>query len=230
MKSFIFCTSFIRNDSQDHYSHRYKRWINYYYPLLDSFDASRLFLIDDGGTDTSESVNVLCDPLPNELTDAVNMYRFNIHIGKNSSIDFPGWWRSFLFSIEIARKYGYKKIIHIESDFFVLSLRLKQFIRDSNQGWTSLYSHFYNFPETGIQIICEDVFDKFDELKDKLQLNSFRSDELAEYVIPFTNIKKDFIGDRIGEVNVLARWMDNYVHQLSELDYIGQMNVPAEEQ
>lgn len=228
MRSFIFCTSCICNQSQYHYFKRYKRWIDYYSPMLQSFQADRLFMIDDAGSNADPSVNIIEDELPEELPDGVTLYRFKNRLGRPSQVHFPGWWRSFLFSIEIAKRYGYKKIVHIESDFFVLSPKLKRFIRDLNTGWISMYSHFYQFPETGIQVICEDAFPAFDKLKNDLQNRQYASSKLAEFMIPFTSIRKNFIGDRIGEETIWAKWLNEQIPLLAKLDYIGQMNVSIE--
>jgi hypothetical protein len=228
MPSFIFCTSCIRNSSQYHYVNRYQRWINYYLTLLKELDANRLFLIDDGGTDGQKEIPLLQNELPDNLEHPVNLFRFTEGLGRNTDADFPGWWRSFLFSMEIAGKYGYKKIIHIESDFFIVSQKLKTFIREIDHGWTSLYSHFHGFPETAIQVICEDAFPLFHELRDQVRSANYRTTTLAEQLIPFTNINKDFIGDRIGEPNVLAKWMTDHISQFGKLDYLGQINIPQE--
>lgn len=228
MRSFIFCTSCIRNNSQFHHVDRYNRWVNYYLPLMERLEADRLFLLDDGGLDGKTLIPCIHDELPDELEHPVNLFRFTEGLGRKTIADFPGWWRSFLFSMEIAIKYDYRKIIHIESDFFVVSSKLKRFIRETDQGWNSLYSHFHQFPETGIQIIGENVFPLFNDLKSSLQSSNYSTNTVAEQLIPFTNIKKNFIGDRIGEPHVLAKWMNDQIASFGKLDYISQINIPQE--
>lgn len=227
MRTFIFCTSCVNSQSWFHQSNRYKRWLNYYYPLMDNLQADHLFLIDDGGTGSDLPVNLLQGPLPDQLTSNLNMYRFSGSLGRKSSVDFPGWWRSFLFSIDIARKYGYKKFIHIESDCFIFSPRLIETISQLQHGWSSLFSPYYNFPETCMQVICEDAYPLFDELKEKITARQYRMNEYAECTIPFTNVMKDFTGDRLGEENVLASWLDRHPLLLSKLDFACQMNARA---
>lgn len=226
MKSFIFCTSCVRNNLATHYLNRYKRWINYNLALLDDLKADRLFLIDDGGNVEDDSFKIIQKKLPNQLTDKVYLYRFDNNLGRRSLHDYPGWWRSFLFAIEIAGKYGYNKIIHIESDYFVLSDKLKTFIRDVDQGWNCMYSDFFQFPEPAIQVICEDAFDNFRAVREELRENGYQATGSAEGTLPFTNVQKNFVGDRIGEIQVLAKWLDEDAGLLGKMDYVGQMNIP----
>jgi hypothetical protein len=226
MRSFIFCTSYINSTSEDHKVNRYKRWVKYYLPLLKEFNADRLFLIDDGGNVIDNSFHLIQNDLPDTLEHEVNLYRFSDSLGRKTLVDFPGWWRSYLFSIEIARKYDYSKIIHIESDFFILSNRLKKFIGNASKGWSSLFSSYYNFPETAIQVICKDAFPAFEKLKKEMEYNNYVADSHAEYLIPFTKVKKNFIGDRIGDGQVYVKWINDQISQLSKLDYIGQINIP----
>jgi hypothetical protein len=226
MKSFIFCTSSVNNQSDHHHISRYQRWMDFYRLQLKELDADRIFLIDDGGTDYQKNYSCLEGKLPADLVSDLNFYRFENKMGRDSLIQFPGWWRSFLFSIDIARKYGYKKIIHIESDFFLLSEELKSFIASANSGWISLYSNFYDLPETAVQIICEDQFENFDKLRAKILKTEFIVDDYAESIIPFTRVEKKFTGDRFGEEQVLAWWVDTRPGLLSKLDYFGQMVFP----
>ena len=82
----------------------------------------------------------------------------------------------------------------------------------------------FNFPETCVQVICEDAYPLFDALKEKVTAQQFTMNEFAELTIPFTNVMKEFIGDRLGEERVLAGWLDHYPLLLSKLDFATQMN------
>jgi hypothetical protein len=223
MRSFIFCTSALNGNADNHSIRRYRRWINHYSRILPEVGADRLFLIDDGGKEKDVSFEIIGGNLHDILQDQVYLYRFPASLGRKNPVEFPGWWRSFLFSIEIAEKYGYQRMIHIESDFFVLSQRLRSFIRDIDRGWTSMYSYFYEWPESGIQIICEDAFDSFREIKRQLFSKGYSWKAYAEMTLPFTNICKDFNGDRLGEPRVLSAWLDKVADKLASLDYIGQV-------
>ena len=226
MKSVIFCTCFISKGTLNN-NERYIKWIKYYYERQNIFGADYLFLIYDGSEKIEfpfrhTLVDVDVDDLPNKLTPGIFIFRFNCHLGRGSLSNYPGWWRSFLFSVVLAKKYNFDKIIHIESDFFVLSERMSRYIRFLRTGWICMYSNYYDFPETGIQVICRNEFENVASLGEKAKAASYVFSKIAEDVLPFTDVIKKFNGDRLGETEVLE---DYLLRQdgMARLDYIGQV-------
>ena len=228
MNSFLFCTSYINKDDIRFDPLRYRKWIDYYAAIKEDLGIDYIFLIDDGSADPSleqsSLVNMLSadDDLPDELPNKINIITFKEHLGRPSIEEHLGWWRSFTYSINLAQKYGFEKIIHIESDFYIVSERLINFIHSLNSGWTSMYSSHFNFPETAIQIICKDSYDLLENARQSAIAANYRITQLAEHSLPFTNVCRDFTGDRIGEMPVLKKWVfgDNGI---DELDYYGQL-------
>lgn len=228
MKTMLFCTSYV--DDRDFYnnSKRIERWIDYYKSKMDDLGVDALFLIDDGSPliNTIKNAHLYeVDNLPTKIDTSVNIMHFKDNLGRPKWDEYVGWWRSFLFSLNIAEKFGYEKIIHIESDFYVVNDRIMEYFREVKQGWTSLYSPFHGFPETAIQIICKDQFLKFKRLSDEVTSNGFLSPDLvsAELYIPFTKVEKSFTGDRIGQPEVFDHWMKHY-KKGQNLDYLGQIH------
>ena len=228
MKAFLFCTSFVDASNIDHHPARYAKWLNYYVRLADELQVDNIFIIDDGGSQVKElknnDTNVIFveDGLPEALLTRVNVISFEQSLGRDSTMDYPGWWRSYTFAKVIADTYGFHKMIHVESDFFILSKKMLTFMREKNKGWVSFFSNFYNFSETAIQIICNDQFSKFDEILKRSIASKFIHNEYAELIIPFTEINCDFKGDRFGELPVMKHWMDLQETE-NEFDYIGQL-------
>jgi hypothetical protein len=205
---------------------RYTKWVDYYSSKLTLFNSSGLFLIDDGSSNIHFDKRItICnsDELPSSLDNEINMFHFENRLGRASMVEYPGWWRSFLFSVKLAKKYNIKKIIHIESDFYIASKRMISYIEGLSSGWTTFFSRHYNFPETAVQVICEDSFDKLNKLFELAVAQNFKFDKIAEFTFPFTKIEQDFYGDRFGETSVLENWLDN-IEIPFEIDYIGQMN------
>ncbi|WP_417069411.1 hypothetical protein [Niveibacterium terrae] len=197
MKSIVFCTSFFRNEKD--WNARYQRWLDHYRQI--PFADSRLLMIDDGSfyTPAAEKIRSIgCD----QTIDGSDplLVRFANRLGRSALMSYPGWWRSFLHSVHIARELGAKKIIHIESDAFLLSPRLIDDIEQQQSGWSVLWSPHYDMPETALQIICEDQFDKMDALR-KRDLSEFNG-LLAEDILPFTKICRQYIGDRYSEMRI----------------------------
>ena len=169
MKSFIFCTSFFENE--EHYESRVLRWVNYYKNLEFSKDKP-LVIIDDGSPDTSfcsKEFNIIdAENLPDKLEE-VNLITFPTHLGRISHLAYIGWWRSFLFSFEVAKKYGFKKIIHSESDCYLLTDTITNYIENFDEGWLVFWSQKYNFAETCIQVMTEHVFSEHEKIKEKVE-------------------------------------------------------------
>lgn len=228
MKSFLFCTSYISNEVDDQFPLRYKKWIDYYSTILQDLGADHIFMIDDASPDlgliNSDLIEVIFvnNGFPEVLSKKINIISFQEHEGRKSDNYFAGWWRSFTYSIKIAEKYGFDKIIHIESDFYIISDRLIRFIKTIDQGWASLYSAYYKFPESAVQVICRECFPLLEDVYNKAVAANYKFDTIAEHMLPFTRVIKEFIGDRLGETNILRQWATGET-EFDNLDYYGQL-------
>jgi hypothetical protein len=229
MKSFLFCTSYTHEGIQALHPERYSKWIRYYQPILDDLGASHIFLIDDGsaqeGLAKINEIDAVLPVvnLPDTCEGKVNLISFDTHLGRRSGVHYPGWWRSFTFSLLLAERYGFEKIIHVESDFYILSDRLKSYINNIQTGWISLYSQVYDFPETAIQVICRDSYPQFGEILNRGLNSRYYFGQKAELILPFTRVDRGFTGDRIGEFEVFKQWAQQE-RDFIEIDYIGQLH------
>ena len=215
MKTLIFCTSFF--DTEELYQKRYQKWIDYYSHHTFTNDKY-MYLIDD-----CSNLELINDDLVNIIKEnhlsgiqkenKINIYSFNNRKGLNwshNSANNEGWWRSFSACLDIAEKYNYEKIIHIESDAFLISNRMFNYIDSLKTGWTGLWANKYNFPESCIQVICKDQFDSFRNFV-TCGSHELSKKGLAEKIIPFTNVERRFIGDRYGEkVNKQMEGLDYF--------------------
>lgn len=203
MKSIIFCTSFIKD--AESWQSRYQRWLDYYETM--PINAIRKIMIDDGSPylPSEKIINTVHHSSPLSLHNDTNLIiRFDDNLGRQSGSAYPGWWRSFLHSINIANELAVDKIIHIESDAYILTPRLVDFINEIESGWHVLWSPRYKFPETAIQIICRDQFEVFEKFKNNNPSLSFS--DIAERLLPFTAIHQQFKGDRYSEIKK-NRWI-----------------------
>jgi hypothetical protein len=196
MKSIIFCTSFIKDSNA--WGNRYQRWLDYYDDI--PIDAVKKILIDDGSpflpsTDIIKTISHQ-DPLLLGNGESV-IIRFDDNLGRQSVSRYPGWWRSFLHSIDAAKALGADKIIHIESDAYILSQQLVDFINQTQSGWHVLWTERYQFPETAIQVICRDQFENFEKFRDDHLESGFT--DIAERLLPFSSVHRQFKGDRYSE-------------------------------
>lgn len=226
----LFCTGYI--NSKEHIK-RYVLWIKYYYKLRKELGIDKIVVIDDGSH--YKWVNKLYDELQKSSIDLnhydfenlpenlpeVSWIRFPDNLGRPEFYTCAGWMRSFSFSWVLTQKYDVSKLVHIESDFYLFSDRIHQWIRDTNSSWHSLYSNHHNMAETAIQIISSDSFKYLKEWWTGGRKKWFIGREkpyinIAENILPIKHKNKDFIGDRYGE---------DWCKEIPEdADYVGQVS------
>lgn len=206
LRSFIFGTSYIHPDSCQNPVKRWNKWLRYHSRRRHLFGAERLFLVDDGTPveNLTLEVSVVCADreLPAVLPEGPVMFRFSEHFGRPSPFAYPGWWRSFTFASQVAKRYGYGKIIHIESDAYIISRRMAEYVRSLSRGWMAMWCPRWRFPETCIQVICTshiDVLEQYYRAGRALWFRDQGESGCAECVLPFTDVCRHFDGDRYGE-------------------------------
>jgi len=207
MKTLLFATC---------HSNSYSTWIERYKKYLDFYSDSRwinydqIILVDDGSSTFPSLSDVT---IFNELSERCTkyekiMYHFRENLGRPHSLDYPGWFRSFTFGAIWAKRFSFDKVVHIESDTYILSRKLTDYINSLESGWNTLWCPRSSFPETCIQVICKDQLDSFFELSQMDYRHNFYGVEKNECIETmlwrgplkrFTNVCKDFVGDRYSE-------------------------------
>jgi tetratricopeptide (TPR) repeat protein len=195
-KTLLFCTAFATTAGD--WDRRYGRWLRAVRASELQYDD--ILLVDDGSPilpdwpDAEMSTDNQADVTPAKLL----LYHFRKHLGRNAVFDFPGWYRSFAFAGRYAHAHGYEKVIHVESDTFLIGTRVQQFVSDAVSGWTALWCPRHGFPECAIQVIAGEALQPFAELERTHPHERLIGREF-ELQLPFDNIEKRFIGDRYGE-------------------------------
>lgn len=182
-------------------------YLRYYYTInreIKFFDD--IWLYDNG------SKNKLPSSTSMLFLDKLDIVRAP-HIPKqshNKPYDYPYLWRALYFLSELLKQYD--KVLLIDSDCYILTPRLVNYLRDSKSGWETFWVPKYKFPSAELQIINKDalsILEKFCAEKPYLDRNFSR----METELPYTKINKDFVGDRYGEA---------YMTQDTGMDYYGQ--------
>ncbi|MCC6378645.1 MAG: hypothetical protein IT519_07500 [Burkholderiales bacterium] len=209
----LFCTSYCRSEGE--WRGRPRRWLDHHLPL--PIDRRAVFVLDDASPWVPDDADVrVIDALPDELPagPAAFLFRFATHEGRHGMFGHRGWWRSFLHSLDIARALGCTRIVHVESDAFLLSRRLVEHINGIDRGWTAFWCPHYNVPEAGLQVIAEDSFGAMEEVASRGIDTLTRA--LAEVTLPFTHVERGFAGNRYGE---RGRRIPGYADYACQVNY-----------
>lgn len=177
----------------------YGRWLDYYVTDPVRIDFDHVVLMDDASPALPEEPRL---PVVREeqwpaTLPKVAIYRFASRLGRSAKFVYPGWWRSFFCALDFARRYHFGKIVHAESDAFVLSRALMDHINALRVDWTALWCPHYICPETAIQVICEDQYGELEALR--AEGLDVLAGKAAELVLPFSNIETKWTGDRYGD-------------------------------
>lgn len=205
-QSLLFSTCYREKGKHGASHERYRRWITYYTLRREAFGSPYLCLIDDGSP-----INLLKQlglpvfliskdkRFPKELPAEGCIFTFQEHLGRLSMSEYPGWWRSFSFSGELAKHYQLNRVLHIESDAYILSQRLALWLSTVQSGWNVLFTPRWGWPESQIQSIVGDNLKKLRAYYTQGESWWFHPRgyrEYAEFLLPFTKIVKRFKGDR----------------------------------
>jgi tetratricopeptide (TPR) repeat protein len=199
-RTLIFCTAYA--PTKEVWDGRYSRWIE---ALRNStVQHDELLIVDDGSPTLPDWAE----------TSNVTLHHFDDHLGRNTMQDFPGWYRSFMFAGKYAARKGFDKVIHIESDAFLVSPRMTEYCNTASDGWVAMWSPRYGMAETAIQICSGNAaIKKFANIETTLKMSPTR---LAEHQLPFDRVEKRLKGDRYGETLEPVPLDADYVTQIPD--------------
>jgi hypothetical protein len=213
MKTLLFCASF--SNSKESWNHRWRRWVDHHSTVGLEYD--QILIVDDGSPvlpDWSDYsiITDFSDTLPESK---VLIYQYKDNLGSPEVFDYPGLYRSLSTGIAYAVKYGFNKVLNIESDAFVLSQQLVKYINEIDNDWLAMWDHHFQIPELGINVAAGTGLEKccsfFEQPYENLR------GKMLEVELPFTQIEKNFVGARYGEfLNSVPEDAD-YANQIDQL-------------
>ena len=213
MKTLIFCTSY--SETLGYWEDRWGQWLSAI--KGSSLIWDQILIVDDGSPILPfwDGVEIE-DPSSNDGGSAVKIHHFRDRRGRDvDGQPFPGWYRSFSHAVTYGISSGFDRIIHIESDAYLLSQRAVEFFNTCDHGWVGLWSRTYQWPETTTQIINKDRFAScIDFFCKPYAAHLTQPHQPIEKLIPFTFVNKDLIGDRYGEFSESVPFGADYVSQV----------------
>jgi hypothetical protein len=218
MRTLVFCTAYA--PSPRVWQQRYRVWLDAI--LAGPLQPDHILLIDDGSPCLPDpdwpDARILCgDTIGQAFTierhGGITLFHFNTHLGRISTFDFPGWHRSFVFGALYAEALNAERVIHIESDAFVISARANAWLLNFVDGWGSLWSARYNVPEMAIQVAAGSGLRDLAEFA--RQPYAHLRGRAHETALPFTEVHRGLLGDRYGELRTIIPPDADYVTQIS---------------
>ena len=214
MRTLLFCTSYAQ--SQAKWDERWRRWLKA--AQGSGVSADKILIVDDGSPILPDWPDVVVEE-PGDATArsaGPSIHHFPNRLGQRVDGEpFPGWYRSFSHAVRFGIREGFDRILHIESDAFLISDRAVEFFNRCERGWVGLWCGQHRWPESTMQIINRDQFDAawafFEKPYSAYLGQPYRP---IETLIPYTSINKELIGDRYGEVGDTVPLGADYVSQV----------------
>ncbi len=200
MATLVFCTSFAQTPQV--WDGRYLRWLNAIRTSELKYD--RILIVDDGSPILPNWPDIFieedgADKSPKDFSTELVLYHFQKTLGRNSVFDFEGWYRSFAFAGKYAHQNGFDKVIHIESDSYLIGTRVRDYFNKFEEGWAALWCPLYSgYPESAIQVVAGSAIARFAEIERTHPHESLIGRQF-ELQFPFDIVERRFNGDRYGE-------------------------------
>ena len=205
---------------------RHTKWLNWNLPLLGRMDLDAIVLFDNAspidelkklqGTIYDESFNV---PIFQGASRRLHILRYKEFLPRISHLNYPYVYRAFQGQDLVIKHFNASKSVYLDTDYFVLSNKCLDFIKNTNNGWVSTYSQIHKFPESSFSILNKDHFNAY-RLWSHTSWDHFEN-QCFETLIPFSEINKELNGDRWGELvppKPLEQGMDFYGQTLPDFD------------
>jgi len=211
-KVLLYTTCYVSDEYQ---FRRVCGWLDYYLPRLEKLGATGVALIDDGSPAKwaaelkARYKDLNLAPvreikekgaggyeIPGSVASSgLSLVSFPDRLGRPTEDLFPGWWRSYSFGAVLAEFFNFEKFIFIESDAYLYTDRLFNWVRNTSSGLNSLYSRGLKIREPGVQVCARSEFHRVagyfrtNTLNDKFWWGAglTRAQYLPEHVLPFTN-------------------------------------------
>lgn len=193
-------------------------WLKFNLEIKDKLGFDKIIFVDNSsniedlkllnGNIYSSNKELLHKAENNEF----DIYRFEEFLPRTGIWEYPYCWRGLSYLKNIIKDNNVKKVIFLDTDFYILTSKLANHVKNLNKGWESFFCNKYKFPEAAIHILCEDNIDKL--LNFPIPSSIYYNNQHMEWLLPFTKINKnEFVGDRYGE---------GLLPQKIEMDYYGQ--------
>ena len=195
-KTLVYCTAFAWDPDQ--WRRRYRRWVRGIRGSMLQYD--QMLIVDDGSASLPDWPDAVIrrDESIDTAGAGLVLHSFPDRLGRNGTYDFPGWYRSYAYGARYAVAHGFEKVVHVESDLFLIGSRPQRYINEFQQGWASFWCPLHMVPEAAIEVIAGDALARFAEIE-RTHPHESLVGRAFEDQLPFDTIETGFNGNRYGE-------------------------------
>lgn len=221
MKTVLFAPCYLVGDDALGNSRfeRTKRWLQYYDKLRDELGFHSIYLCDNA------SPPELMQRLRDESGVTFKGHSFENHLSGGGYRLYPYCWRA-LYATSLMFN-AFEKVITIDTDGFLLSKRLAEFVKARESGWTAFHEQLHSFPTAEFHILCQDawwVYREFTQIPFMGHMG-----KLMEESLPFTEVRRDFDVERSGEkFELVPPGRTQVAPPRPEQDFYGQASLTTE--
>lgn len=199
MKTLVFCTSYAR--TPEVWRTRYRLWAN---ATGEALQGICRLIIDDGSLcmpDWTDAHIISTEAEAPAARAGVTIFRFSTHLGRQGRDIYPGWFRSFMFAARYAHRHTFDRVVHIESDTFLISQRAREFVAGVRGGWVTVASETHpEMPESCIQVMAGTGLSSY--LGFSCRSYGEFAGRAIEPILPFSRVDDSLRGGRYGQVRL----------------------------
>ena len=191
MSTLLYSTSFLDGPGL---IERHLRYLKYYRSIKEQIGFDDIYFLNNGPIYTGDIIRVDVQP-------RITFFDVQTHsaplLTDSEFCAYPYCWRG-IYWMRYLFDMGWDKIIFCDTDGFILSKRLMEYVKNCNSGWIAFKEEKYSWPTSEFHIINKDAQPILERFCAEMSYMA-RGNKEMEAVLPFTHVETGFKVRRAGE-------------------------------
>lgn len=178
------------------------RWLDHHASHCIPWGVTKICVANDGPTALRDDwISNTRSPGCQESKAPVVLYTWPDRLGRKDVWTYPGNWRNLATIMGMAQEFHFERVICAEWDFQIRSKRMVDFIAGMEGGLQTFWCPRYKMAEAAFVFVGRDFFEQVKDVATRMQAVEQVIDvqQTMEYALPWTDVHKDFVGDRYSE-------------------------------
>jgi hypothetical protein len=178
------------------------RWLDHYAPRCVPWGVTQIGVSNDGpATIKADWIVDAQSPGFQEIKSPVTLYTRPVRLGRKDVWTYPGNWRNLATIMGMAQEFNFERVLYIEWDFQVYSKRMVDFIAGMKGGLQTFWCPRFEMAEAAFMCVGPDYYEQVKDVATLMQAVEWVTDkhQSMEFVLPWTDVHKDFVGERYPE-------------------------------